>query len=513
MTFKLSINSLNPRLEHFGKRALLAPRVLKSYLAQRDSEVEIVLNAFHDDQQDDEIVCAILSQEVNLVSFSTYIWNIERVIEICHRLKKEESTMIMLGGPGASYIAEDILVNQQCIDAVALGEGEEVLSLVVERLKQGSHDLSGIRNLAYRVDGVYSQGEEVVLPLEEHDYSLDASVWQECARVCYETSRGCTMKCKFCLWYKGGDNRVRFYPLRKVKSDLARIFDLRRLEMLEFVDADMNLNRKRALKIFRHVRELNDAREKKGLNRVFILYESNPEMLSDEIIEEMTRHDRIIDFGLQTIDEALHRTVIGRMFHRERYFDNLESLVRAPSNRYGEYMLEIIYGLPGDTLQGFRDTIRFILSLPYLMNFWCFRFLMMPGTLFRQESKRFQAKFNPDPPYELTSSATWSPEDLREAQFLSFQFCLIQYGLPDIYEAAVRGTSTNKLKVFEAIFAHFAEKYPEIENLHRECRGPGREVYQFQRCTAFSSEVRYEVLRQRLTVDGLAIVDRFARDA
>lgn len=506
MKFRVSISSLNPQLEHFGKRALLAPQVLKSYIGHKDPGIEIILNDFHENDQDGDIVSTITAQDVDLIAFSTYVWNIERVIDLCYGLKQKTDTLLVLGGPGASYTAEHILAIHGCVDVVVLGEGEEALSQLVQRLKRGSRQFNGIHNLAYRLGDECHRSAELTLPLEDHNYPLDSSDWQDCARICYETSRGCVMKCKFCLWYKGGTSKVRFYRMAKVKSDLARIFDLPNLRMLEFVDADINMNRSRAIEIFEHVRRLNDRREEEGLNRVFLLYESNPEMFNSQIIEEMTKHDRVIDFGLQTIDEELHHTIMGRVFHRERYFETLERLVSAPSDRYGEYMLEIIYGLPGDTLDGFKETIRFILSLPYLMNFWCFRFLMMPGTIFHQEAAKFGAEYNPEPPYELLSSNSWSGEDLDIAQFLSFHFCLVQYGLPDVFAAVRQQITHDRLGVFQVIFSNWAASYEEVRRLYRECRGPGREVYQFQRCTAFSCESQYDTLREKLTLDSQAII-------
>lgn len=481
-------------------------------MLHKDLDLDVILNDFNEEEPDEDIISRILSQAVDVISFSTYVWNVERVLTICDKLGKQNA-LVVLGGPGASYTADEVLKEHDHIDVIVLGEGEETLYRLLERLKAKAFDFHDIPNLAYRDEtGCCKTQQTDPLSLEIHDYPLDTSAWQDCARICYETSRGCVMKCKFCLWYKGGGNRLRFYPMKKVKSDLSSVFELPALEMLKFVDADINMNRKRALEIFRYIRGLNDQREKRGMNRVFILCESNPEMLNEEIIREMAKHDRIMDFGLQTIDEELNRSM-GRIFHRERFFANLEKLVREPSDRYGEYMLEVIYGLPGDTLQGFRDTISFILSLPYLMYFWCFRFLMMPGTLFHEEAEQFDAVFNPKPPYELIRSNTWSEEDLEQARFLSFHFALIQYGLPEVFDAVRTQVRDARLDAFEAIFEHISENYSEVENLYNEWCGPGREVYQFQRCTAFSSDPSYDELRRSITQDSLAVIRSLAQAA
>lgn len=508
MKFRLSINSLNPRqTDFFGKRALLAPQTLKSYLLHKDSLLDIILNDFVYEETDESICSHILSQNVTFISFSTYVWNVERIVAICDKIKKKrKESLIVVGGPGVSYTADELLTEHSCIDVVVLGEGEEILYRLVQKVKANNFDFHDIPNLTYCCGtDIRKTRRADFLILEEQNYPLDPGAWQECNRVCYETSRGCVMKCKFCLWHKGNSGSVRFYPMEKVKSDLRNIFRLSRIKILEFVDADINMNRKRALEIFRYIRFLNDEREKRNMNRVFIMYETDPQMLSDEIIEEMSRHDKIIDFGLQTIDEELHRSM-GRFFRRKRYFQNLEKLVTKHSDRVGEYMLEIIYGLPGDTLEGFKNTISFILSLPYIINFWSFRFLMLPGTIYHREAAQFGAVFNLRPPYELVRSDTWSEEDLNEARKLSFYFFLVQYGLPEVFEMVNARVPNNKLNVYEIIFEHFSKNYKELESL---LCGIGEETYQFQVCKSFSSNPSYCDLRCCLLQDSSAIIKDF----
>ena len=508
MTLRLSINSLNPRqTDFFRKRALLAPQTLKSYLLHKDSSLDIILNDFVYEEPDESICSHILSQDVTFISFSAYVWNVDRIVSICDKIKRQrKESLIVVGGPGASHTADEILVEHSCIDIFILGEGEDTLYKLAQRVKMSNFDFHDIPNLVYLYGtDIYRTHRADFLVLEEQNYPLNSSAWHMCNRVCYETSRGCVMKCKFCLWHRGNSGSVRFYPMEKVKSDLRGIFRLPSIEILEFVDADINMNRKRALEIFRYIRFLNDERERRNKNRVFIMYETDPQMLSDEIIEEMSRHDKIIDFGLQTINEELHRSM-GRSFHKEEYFQSVEKLVTTQSDRAGEYMFEIIYGLPGDTLEGFKDTISFILSLPYMINFWSFRFLMLPGTVYHSEAAQFGAVFSHSPPYELICSDTWSEEDLDEARRLSFYFFLVQYGLPEVFKMVNTRIPNSKLSVYRTIFEHFSKNYGELENLLCSI---GEETYQFQLCKSFSSNSSYRDLRRCLLQDSFAIIKDF----
>lgn len=503
-SFRISINSLNPKLnDFFGKRALLAPEMLRSYLLHKEPTLKIILNEFFYEETNDVIVSNVLSQHADLISFSTYIWNIERIIAICYKIKQKRDTLIILGGPQASITANEILSKHRCIDIVVIGEGEEILYRLVQKIKSKSFNFHEIPNLAFRNKTQVIKTEIAdVFWLEEQNNLLDTSAWHECDRICYETSRGCLMKCNFCLWYKGLRGKMHFFSMAKVKADLNNIFKLPRLKILEFVDADINMNKKRAFEIFQYVRLLNDIREKEGMVRVYVLYETDPEFLSDKIIQEMSKHDRIMDFGLQTIDETVNNN-LNRMFHKEKYFQNLEKMVTIPSDRTGDYMLEIIYGLPGDTLQGFKNTINFILSLPYMINFWSFRFLILPGTFIRKESERFGIVYSSEPPYNLLHSNTWSENDLKTAQTLSFYFFFVQYGLPEVFKIVKESETPNKLAAFEAIFDQISKNYKEI--LELRC-GIGEETYQFQVCSSFSSDPLYDNLKRALIKDSKSIL-------
>jgi radical SAM superfamily enzyme YgiQ (UPF0313 family) len=509
VSIRISINSVGSVLEHFGKRALLAPQVLASFLLARDPDVEIILDDFDDRQPSEEIASRILSRGADLIGFSTYVWNIEKVLNVCTLLGRDKRSTVVLGGPGATYTARDILSTNPTVDFVILGEGEEALGQLVQRMKTGRPDLASIPNLAYLKNGTFCETDQVTENLANHTYHLDSSSWQDCRRICYETSRGCVMKCKFCLWYKGDSTRIRCYSLKKVKSDLQSIFDLPELRVLELVDADINTRRGRALEIFQHIRALNDARVARGWNRVFVLFETNPEMMNDTLIEEYAQHDRIVDFGLQTINEELNRSIVGRPFNKDRYFGALRKLAEVPSDKYSEYMLEIIYGLPSDTLLGFEQTIEYILSLPYSIRFWSFRFLMLPGTRFCDEAERFGLVASNRPPYEIICSDTWSEEDLEEAKYLSFHFCLVQYGLPEVFEMAKAMIQNRRLEAFRELFKEY-HRFPEVRALFGACAGPGLEVYRFQRCIAVSSDPVWHSLRQTLQGVSYEILGRLS---
>jgi hypothetical protein len=252
--------------------------------------------------------------------------------------------------------------------------------------------------------------------------------------------------------------------------------------MLEFVDADLFMASERALEILRHVRHLNDDRESSGLNRVLIQSETNPQNITDRIAAELDLHDRILDYGLQTADEALNRS-IGRPYRHDAYFRRLHRLVKGPSQKYSEHMLEIVYGLPGGNLSGYLATISLILDLPYRINFWSFHLLVMPGSAFHERASELGIRFADAPPYEVRATDGWSPDDLAEARRLSFHFFLVQYAFPRLYDFVRERFSVGRLAAFRKLFAFLETEYPQLQSIEA---GVGEETLQFQRCKAFA---------------------------
>ena len=459
--FNVSFISLSPKLtNYFGKRALLAPFVIKSYIAVRDKDTHFNLLDFMFNISILDIVHRIVSQKPEVIFLSTSVWNINKIRQISCILKTKVNTPIVVGGPAISYLEDAEFFIDAEFDLIVIGEGEDAICRIIDKYKTGNEDFSDIPNVVFKSNGKLVRTPTQTVDISQHNYSLVIEDIDEYSRICYETSRGCQWKCKFCLWSRG-DSKVRFYPIEKIKKDLKAIFRARELKVLEIVDADIFMDESRALVILKHIKFLNDKRNLNGLNRVFLLLETNPQFISNQIIDELTLHDRIIDCGLQSIDENINKQ-LGRKYDQNIYFKQLHKLANLKSDRCSEFMLEIIYGLPNDNLAGFLKTIEFILYIPYEINFWSFHFLVIPGTYFFNKSDELKISFNKEPPYNVTCNTTWSITDLRVARRFSFYFFVIQFCFPEIYRLVCHSFCGDKLKMFIKIFNLFDNKYEEL---------------------------------------------------
>ena len=126
-------------------------------------------------------------------------------------------TFIVVGGHAPSLAPEQVDIDE--VDAIAIGEGEVIFPVLLERLEQGRdwHDLPG---LAFRVDGVLRRPASGVMLVDDLETlplasSRPMTLYAEQDQVlpwrveAISTSRGCPFRCSFCAVQKMYQGRYR----------------------------------------------------------------------------------------------------------------------------------------------------------------------------------------------------------------------------------------------------------------------------------------------------------------
>jgi len=365
------------------------------------------------DHDVDRLVADILRSDPDLVCFSVHIWNLDHIREFCRRFIARPSRIrLVLGGPMADFEAES-WVRDSGVDAVVRGPGEDAFADIIRGFRNGTLCWSAIPNVVYRA------ADLTVAATELRDVDVTAMTYDlpvddgEDEFFLYETSRGCVFNCRYCAWSANARKQLRFFPIAKIERDMTAIFNLRRILHLGFSDADLFVNKEHGIQVLRLINRLNTIREARGWPIIRLVSEVNPELVDDMVIGEIAQSPGSYMFscGLQTIDARVNREYLNRAFHPDRYLSNLDRLMRAGQG----VNVEIIYGLPGETLDGFKRTLDYVLSDLNARRFTAFHFLVIPGSAFREEAATYGLEYDPKPPYRLLSSPTWRPEDLAAA--------------------------------------------------------------------------------------------------
>jgi hypothetical protein len=370
----------------------LGPAMLASMLRRAHPEAirTRVLDLFL--QQTAE-TCAeqILASDPDWVGFSVYVWNRALSREIARILKlRKPSILLFAGGSEASADPEGML-GEGWLDLVLPGEGEALIVAVLGSLLMGT-PLEDVRK------GIQPSivKDLATLPSPYLDGSLDPRAY---SGMLWELSRGCPFRCDFCFESRGtaGTRRV---PMARVKAELAH-FEACGVSQVFVLDPTFNFDKRQAKAILRLIAE--------QAPEIHFFFEIRSEFIDAELARLFAGIRCTLQIGLQSADDAVLRQI-------SRSIDpgDFEAKVLLLHQAGAVYGFDLIYGLPGDTLEGFHASLDFALSLaPNHLDI--FPLSVLPGTRLHDTAPDFGLQHLPDIPYTVLASPTFTAADMAAA--------------------------------------------------------------------------------------------------
>lgn len=397
-------------LDRWGYRSLAGP-LLRGW-ALRDARlagrVRFDLHDFPHDAPVESVARALAAARPDVAGFSCFVWNVGLVRSVAARLKAlRPGARVVLGGPQAAATATALLSECPAVDFVACGEGEVTFHALLRWLALGEGGPAQVPGLAYREGAALRRTAPAPLvSLEEAPavYALGGGPAGEQSLL--ETSRGCPFTCSFCDW---GPRKMRYLPLERIEAELRALAP--RTSYIFLCDADILMEKKRGVAILEAF-----SRAARG-HDCTLHFETNPVFLWDEAIDVIAREPAKFQpaFGVQTVNPKAHEAV-RRQLDLARVERALERLRRkAPSARYG---LSLIFGLPGDDLQGFRATLDWALRW-HAGHFCAGQLMMIPGADVHEQKLEFKIRHQAEPPYQAYETAAMPEADMRRARELS----------------------------------------------------------------------------------------------
>lgn len=376
----------------------------REYASPRNP-AEVLLRDFFLHQDVAGCVAELLSLKPDAVGFSLYVWNRARCRLLAEELRRLlPGVPLFAGGPEASADPRALL-DEGALDFLILGEGEAAIGDVCLALAEGKR-VDGI-------PGVVVAGEEGKLPsprgvLPDLDAIpspwlngvLDASRYRG---VLWQLSRGCAFSCDFCFDARG-ESGVRRFSLERVEAEL-RHFAAADVPQVFVLDSTFNQDVIRAKAILRLIGTVAP--------RTHFHFEVRCEFIDGEMARLFAGITCSLQIGLQSADPQVLRQV-GRSFKRDAFTAKVALL-----NRSGAvFGFDLMYGLPGDSLEGFRESIDYALSL-YPNHLDIFPLAILPGTALAARADDSGLLHLAEPPYTLLSSPTLSAADLGQARRLA----------------------------------------------------------------------------------------------
>jgi radical SAM superfamily enzyme YgiQ (UPF0313 family) len=352
----------------------------------------------------------VASRGADLVGFSLYLWNRAASVE-CAALIAERlpGATLLAGGPDAGANPGGLLkgTGGGPFDLLAAGEGETSTAAAVRALLDGA-ELGGIPGIAAASGTAAAPASVSFAPLE--DAAALPSPWltktlavRKGGGALWELARGCPYACTYCYESKG-ERKLRRIPEERLKRELA-LFAESGVGSVFVLDPTFNADKERARRVLDLIAE-----EGKGIHFHF---EVRAESLDRGLAKRFAGIDASLQIGLQTARPEISEKV-GRHLERGLFASKI-GLLNEEGAVFG---LDLIYGLPGDDIGGFRGSLDFALSL-YPNNLDIFPLAVLPGTALADEAVALGLDFDRSSPYLVKSTPTFPARDLAKARDLA----------------------------------------------------------------------------------------------
>jgi radical SAM superfamily enzyme YgiQ (UPF0313 family) len=286
---------------------------------------------------------------------------------------------IMVGGPHATSFPTDLLA-EPSIDAVLVGEGEEVIARLVEALvgRGAPGALPGVYTAAFPpgkapvfapipdVDALPLPAWDLVRPRDyfAHRSMSGVSSW---AYAVMATSRGCPYRCTFCHNVHG--KRFRPRSVESVKEEMELLGRVLGTGVVEFLDDGFNLDTDRAKRILEAF-VATGGRLRPAFPNGLRADRADLELL--DLVK--AARSPLLAFAVESASPRIQKLI-----RKDLDLDRTRVIAEAAARRglytNGFFML----GFPGETRAEMLQSIRYAVTTPFSMAYF-FKVVPYPGT-------------------------------------------------------------------------------------------------------------------------------------
>ena len=340
---------------------------------------------------DELILKYILNTKPDIVSFTSYLWNVERNLYLSERLKdKIPDTTIIFGGPEIAEGSFALTEHHPYIDYFITGEGEWFFSRflgswnIIPSLVNGNRLFIQPADELIEVSSIYEP-----LTGRRLNSNNDSSVF-------LELTRGCPYRCSYCYYSRN------YKKVREISFDC----------LIESIKSPMNFKEIYILSpTFDRSSDFTDKLELlKELNHNVKLH---TEIRTDRIDEKTAR--LMYDAGFRSLEvglQSMNNRALG-MINRESDTGKELSGMRHLDNAGIELQIGIIPGLPGDSPGNFFQTVDTLVSNGLGDYIELYPLMILPGTRIREMAIEQGSEFQDKPPYYFLNGWNFTSDDIR----------------------------------------------------------------------------------------------------
>ena len=354
------------------------------------------------EEQAQAIANRLLELQPSALCFSLFVWNRTVLAQVAAIIQKESPEIpLIAGGPEVTAGAAD----KDPFDYLVCGEGDESVPNLLRQLltappASGASEGAGKEQFPPRK--IFSpRANQENLPSPYLTGTLNPAEYQNGAL--WELARGCPFKCAYC--YESKDEKtVAYFPLERIRQELD-FFAKHKVGQIFVLDPTYNAKKDRAVEILKLIRQKAPS--------TFFHFECRAELLNPELVAAFSRISCSLQIGLQSAHPQVLK-LVARSINRKEFAGKI-SLLNNAGIIFG---FDLIYGLPGDNLAGFKESIDYAISL-YPNSLEIFRLSVLPGTALFDQKQELGLVAPATPPYLVESTPRFSAKDLDKAEELA----------------------------------------------------------------------------------------------
>lgn len=434
-------------------RYLLSSYLLKAYLRKHyrgEEDLTIEVLNFSNKVSVEEICAKLLEENSNIIGYSCYVWNIEKILEVVKYLKDKTKEIIhIVGGPEISLNRILSLTDPSIADYYVIGEGEKKLLHLLHYLKEKTNGRKLVfpAGIAHWQNNKlnYWEDKETIKNLDEiPSIYLTGSIEDRLyvrQQAFMETQRGCRYRCKYCVYHKNLSSYF-YYSLERIFDELDYLIVKKQITALRIFDAVFTSDLERAKKIVRHLLEIKN---RDNLRLPWIYWEFRHNSIDEEFIKQVSllkNKDRILNssqiaprdrpqhysdmlkdynaincVGIQSFcNQALK--AVGRSAVTK---DECEYFMNTAKKNNIVLKLDLILGLPFETFTSYFDGLEFL--LPYFKNtdhvLNIHRLQLLAGSELEQLSNKYEIEYSLQAPHLVYSTNSMPRQELDYAAKLT----------------------------------------------------------------------------------------------
>ena len=322
---------------------------------------------FWENEDAETIVSEISDPDVLLCS--CYIWNWERTYQVIQYIKnKYPNCLIIVGGPEPKYSVEWLNDHPE-IDVSIPYYGETVLKhVLIENLETKNFEsVSGtITQNAYNRNYIYPEFDKIPSPYLNgffDDLIKNKRNETKSVRCVFESNRGCPYSCTFCDIGAKAYQKVKTFDLERCFNELEWITK-NKISTVDVADANFG--------IFARDEEIVDEliKFKKLHNWKGRFLPTWSKTRGDRVLKLAKKviHndlDSIFGLSLQSLNQqTLDNVKRTNAFTLEEMSDIIVDMNQSNISVY----TELVFPMPGDTYNNFKEGICKLLDLPHTFN-------------------------------------------------------------------------------------------------------------------------------------------------